>query len=81
MRTNQTRLYFSSMAYVLMSELRRIGLAGTELARAQCGTIRLRLLKIGARVRVTVRKIWVSMSEGYPLQSLFAEVWSRLRPT
>lgn len=81
MRTNQTRLYFSSMAYVLMSELRRIGLAGTELARAQCGTIRLRLLKIGARVRVSVRKIWVSMSEGYPLQSLFAEVWSRLRPT
>ena len=81
MRANQTRMYFSSMAYVLMSELRRIGLAGTELARAQCGTIRTRLLKIGARVRVTVRRIWVSMSEGYPIQELFAEIWSRLRPT
>jgi len=81
MRANQTRVYFSSMAYALMSELRRIGLHGTELARAQCGTIRTRLLKIGARVRVTVRRIWVSMSEGYPMQELFAEIWSRLRPT
>jgi len=81
MRANQTRLYLSSMAYVLLSELRRLGLAGTELARAQCGTIRTRLLKIGARVRVTVRRIWISMSEGFPLQDLFAEVWSRLRST
>lgn len=81
MRANQTRVYFSSMAYVLMNELRRIGLRGTELARAQCGTIRTRLLKIGARVRVSVRRIRVSMSEGYPMQQLFAEIWSRLRPT
>ena len=81
MRANQTRLYFSSIAYVLMSELRRLGLAGTELARAQCGTIRTKLLKIGARVRVTVRKIWISMSESYPHQDLLFEIWSRLRPT
>ena len=81
MRANQTRLYFSSIAYVLLSELRRLGLAGTEMARAQCGTIRTKLLKIGARVRVSVRKIWISMSECYPHQDLLFEVWARLRPT
>jgi len=80
-RGNQVRLYLSSMAYVLMSELRRLGLAGTEMARAQCGTIRTKLLKIGARVRVTVRKIWVSMSESYPYQDLLVEIWAKLRPT
>ena len=51
MRANQLRLWLSSMAYVLMCAVRRIGLAGTELARATCGTIRLKLLKIGALVR------------------------------
>ncbi len=79
MRANQVRLYFSSIAYVLLSELRRLGLAGTEMARAQCGTIRARLLKIGARVKVTVRKVWISMSESYPYQDLVFEVWARLR--
>ena len=57
MRANQIRLYFSSMAYVLLEALRRLGLAGTELAEAQCQTIRLKLLKIGALVQVTVRKV------------------------
>ena len=79
MRANQVRLYFSSFAYVLLSELRRLGLAGTEMARAQCGTIRLKLLKIGARIRVTVRRIWVSMSESWPHRELLVEVWHRLR--
>ena len=56
LRSNQVRLYFSSVAYLLMEALRRLGLAGTELARAQCDTLRLKLLKIGAQIRVTVRR-------------------------
>ena len=79
MRANQIRLYFSSFAYVLLSELRRIALDGTEMARAQCGTIRLKLLKIGARVRVTVRRIWVAMSESWPHRELLLHAWHRLR--
>ena len=51
------------------------------MARAQCGTIRTKLLKIGARVRVTVRRIWVSMSESYPHRALLYDVWRRLQPT
>jgi hypothetical protein len=66
MRANQLRLYFSSFAYVLMQGLRRLGLSGTAYARAQCTTIRTKLLKIGARLRVTVRKVWLSYSEAYP---------------
>jgi len=81
MRANQVRLYFSSFAYVLLSELRRIGLAGTELARAQCGTIRLKLLKIGARVRITVRRIWIAMSESWPHRKILLHAWHRLRLT
>jgi hypothetical protein len=54
--SNQIGLYFSSVAYILMNALRRLGLRGTELARAQCSMIRLKLLKIGARIRATVRK-------------------------
>ena len=61
-----------------MQALRELGLAGTKMAQAQCGTIRVRLLKIGARVRVTVRKVWVSMASGHPAQSLFGEVCQRL---
>ena len=53
-------------------------MAGTELEKAQCGTIRLKLLKIGAQVRVTVRRIWVSLSEGYPYAALFARVLATL---
>ena len=81
MRANQIRLYFSSFAYVLVSELRRIALAGTEMARAQCGTIRLKLLKIGARIRVTVRRIWIEMSESWPRRELLLLAWQRLQPT
>ena len=57
MRVNQIRLWLSGVAYSLIEALRRIGLAGTELANAYCGTIRLKLLKIGARIRVTVRRV------------------------
>jgi hypothetical protein len=78
MWSNQLRLYFSSITYVLLKALRRIGLAGTELEKAQCGTIRLKLLKIGAQVRVTVRKVWVSLSGAYPYATLFAGVLANL---
>jgi hypothetical protein len=79
MRANQLRLYFSVMAYVLMSGLRRLGLKATELAHAQVSTIRTKLLKIGARVRVTVRKVWISMASSYPWQGLYQQVWTNLR--
>ena len=79
MRANQVRLYFSAMAYVLMHGLRRLGLKGTELARAQATTIRLRLLKIGAQIRITTRRVWLSLASSYPLQPLFAQVWAALR--
>jgi hypothetical protein len=79
MRANQLRLYLSVMAYVLVSGLRRLGLKATELAQAQVVTIRTKLLKIGAQVRVTVRKIWVSMASSYPWQDLYQQVWANLR--
>lgn len=74
MHSNQVRLYFSSLAYVLVQALRRLGLAGTEMAKAQCDTIRLKIFKIGARVRITVRKIWISFAEGYPYKSIFSQI-------
>jgi hypothetical protein len=61
MRSNQIRLYFSSIAYLLMEALRRLGRKGTELAQAQATTIRLKVLKIGALIRVTVRKVWIAL--------------------
>lgn len=79
MRANQMRLYLSSVAYMLVSGLRRIGLKGTALARAQVSTIRTKLLKIGAQIRVTVRKVWVSMASSYPWQGLYQQVWTNLR--
>ena len=79
MRANQLRLYFSSLAYCLLHALRRLALAGTALANAQCDTIRLRLLKLGARVRVSVRKVWVSLSQSYPHAALFEHAWRALR--
>ena len=79
MRANQMRLYLSTMAYVLVSGLRRVGLKGTELAEAQVSTIRTKLLKIGAQIRVTVRKVWVSMASSYPWQGIYQQVWVNLR--
>ena len=79
MRSNQIRLWLSSVAYTLLQALRRLGLAGTELENAQCGTIRLKLLKIGAQVRVSVRRVLVSMASGYPYLALFGEVYRKLR--
>ncbi len=79
MRANQMRLYLSAMAYILVSGLRRLGLKATELAGAQVSTIRTKLLKIGAQIRVTVRKVWVSMASSYPWQGLYQQVWMNLR--
>jgi len=79
MRANQLRIYFSVMAYTLLRGLRQFGLKATQLASAQVGTIRLRLLKIGALIRVTVRKVWVQMASSYPNQALFAHVLRQLR--
>ena len=77
-RSNQLRLWFSTLAYLLMHRLRQIGLKGTSLAQATCGTIRLRLFKLGALVKVSVRRMAVSLSSAYPLQGLFGKVARRL---
>ena len=79
MRANQLRLYFSSLAYVLLYALRRLGLRGTQWAEAQVETIRLRLLKIAAQVRMTARRIWICYSGAYPWKLMFAAAWSALR--
>ena len=79
LRSNQLRLYFSSLAYVLVEALRRLGLVGTEWAEAQVDTIRLRLLKIAAQVRITARRIWVRFSRAYPWQNVFAAACTALR--
>jgi len=76
---NQLRLWLSSVAYVLLSELRRVGLKGTQLARAQCTTIRTKLLKIGAYVSLSVRRVWLRCATGYPYQKLFAKILENLR--
>ena len=78
MRANQLRLYFSSFAYVLMHALRRLGTEGTELARAQCATLRLKLFKLGAQVRITARRVWLSFSQAYPYAETFAQVLANL---
>lgn len=77
--SNQLRLWFSSVAYILLNELRRLGLEGTELAKARCDTIRLKLLKVSAQVRVTVRRVWVHLASCYPQSALFRQVVSQLR--
>ena len=79
MRANQLRLYLSAVAYILVSGLRRLGLKATALAEAQVSTIRTKLLKIGAQIRVTVRKVWISMASSYPWQDLYQQVWTNLR--
>jgi hypothetical protein len=79
MRANQLRLWLSSVAYTLLAALRQVGLCGTEMARARCDTIRLKLLKLGAVVRVTVRRVWISLSESWPYQRVFVQAVENLR--
>lgn len=78
LRSNQLRLYFSSLAYVLVHALRRLALVGTEWASAQVETIRLRLLKIAAQVHLTARRVWVRYSNAYPWKHLFAAAYASL---
>ena len=78
MRANQLRLWFYSMAYVLLCALRRIGLHDTDLAQATCGTIRLKLLKIGALVRISVRRIRIAMASACPAAPIWGLAARRL---
>lgn len=78
MRSNQLRLYFSGIAYVLMQAFRRLALVGTSLAKAQCGTIRQKLIKIGAQIRITVRRIVLSLASGCPYAGLIRQAWTNL---
>jgi hypothetical protein len=80
MRANQLRLWFASFAYVMLEALRRIGLAGTELADATCESLRLKLLKIGARVKISVRRIHISMASSHPFQAAWQLAQARLAP-
>ena len=79
LRANQLRLYLSAAAYVLMSAFRRLGLPSTAWARAQCDTMRLHWLRIGAQVRITARKVWVSIASSYPHARTFVHVYQQLR--
>ena len=79
MKGNQLRLYFSALAYTLMEALRRLGLKGTEWAEAQVDTVRLKLLKIGTRIRLSVRRIVLELSSAYPWKQVYAQAYSALR--
>jgi hypothetical protein len=79
MKGNQLRLYFSALAYTLMEALRRLGLKGTEWAQAQVDTIRLKLFKIGAIVRISIRRIILQLSSTYPWKELYAKAFYALR--
>jgi hypothetical protein len=77
--SNQLRLWLSALGYLLLERVRAVGLAGTELARATVGTVRLSLLKVAAQVTVSVRRVYVQLSTSWPNRGLFAECLRRLR--
>ena len=77
--SNQLRLWFSTFAYLLMSQLRAVALAGTRLAKATVGTIRLHLMKVAAQVTVSVRRVYVRLSSACPQQEIFAQAHAKLR--
>ena len=79
LRANQLRLWFSTAAYTLMNALRRIGLKGTALAKATCGAIRLKLLKIGAQIKLSVRRIVIHFASACPYQEIFHQAWQQLQ--
>jgi hypothetical protein len=79
MRANQLRLWFASLAYVLLCGLRRIGLAHTQFAQATCSTIGFKLLKIGALVKISVRRVAIAMASSCPWQHEFALAHAMLR--
>ncbi len=73
LRANQLRLWFSSLAYVLLSALRRVGLKGTRMAKATCGSIRIKLFKIGARIKVSVRRFMIHLASACPYRDVFQQ--------
>jgi hypothetical protein len=79
MRANQLRLWFSCVAYVLLNLLREKALKGTEFAKLQCESIRVKLLKIGAQVRVSVRRVYMSLASGYPYQGVFLKILENIK--
>ena len=79
MRANQLRLWFSSVAYVILSELRRSVLSGTEFEKSSCQSIRLKILKIGAQIKVSVRRIYISLSESYPYKNTFIQIMANIK--
>src|SRR6266852_4756807 len=79
MRANQLRLFFSSLAYILINELRRVGLEGTKLEHAYVGTIRLRLLKVAAVVTVSVRRIRLAFSSAFPMWQVFRQAMEKIK--
>jgi hypothetical protein len=79
MRANQVRMCLSTVAYIVMRALRDFGLRETELAQAQCDTIRVKLLKIGATIHVSVRRVVLALSEAFPFQTIFQRAWQKLR--
>jgi hypothetical protein len=79
MKANQIRLWLSSVAYCMLNDLRELGLKGTRMAKAQCGTIRTRLMKIGAGISLSVRRILVRMAQSCPYQDVFAQALVNLR--
>ena len=79
MKGKQLRLYFSALAYTLMEPLRRLALNGTEWAQAQVDTIRLKLFKIGAIVRISVRRVVLQLSSTYPWKDIFEHAFHALR--
>jgi len=79
MRANQVRLCLSTVAYIVMRALRQFGLQQTEMAQAQCDTIRLKLFKIGGVIRISVRRVWLALSEAFPFRALFIRAWENLR--
>jgi hypothetical protein len=79
MKGNQLRLYFSALAYTMMEALRRLALKGTDWAQAQVDTIRLKLFKIGAILRISVRRVVLQLSSAYPWKGIFAQAFHALR--
>ena len=79
MRANQLRLYFSCIAYVILNEIRNIGLRGTNFEKYQCDNIRLKILKIGAEIKVSVRRVYLSLSQSYPYKDIFYKIIENIK--
>lgn len=79
MRANQLRLWFSCVAYLILNEIRNVGLKGTKFEKYQCNNIRLKILKIGAEIKVSVRRVYVSLSESYPYKNIFYRIVENIK--